>query len=180
MELLRDKNLTLGRFDSTVVGDSLDTSCDYPGYDPSFDAVAGLFTAAFNQYVRQDLKVKNDQEYKIIEESASANWNYSKATNQFLNMASKLHDVMIKNKNLKVFVANGYFDLRTPFFATDYTYAHMRLPKNLQDQVNLYYYDSGHMMYLQQASLVKLKQDLANWLTTVLRNLNRPTNPIND
>ena len=39
MDLLRNKNLTIGRFDTRYCGEALDTSCDYPSYDPSFDAV---------------------------------------------------------------------------------------------------------------------------------------------
>lgn len=163
MELLRAKNLSVGRFDTRIVGDAMDTSCDYPSYDPSFNAVAGAFTAAFNQYVRQELNVKNDREYKILADINSS-WNYSKATNQFLNMSSTLHDVMTKNKGLKVFVGSGYYDVATPFFATDYTFNHLRLTPSLQNHISLYYYMAGHMMYVQKASLIKMKNDLDTWM----------------
>ena len=114
-----------------VTGETLDTSCDYSGYDPSFNAVIGAFTAAFNQYVRKELNVKDDREYKILADIHNT-WNYGKATNQFLNMSGKLHDVMIKNQHLKVFVASGYYDMAIPFFGTDYTFTHLRLTPELQ------------------------------------------------
>ena len=63
---------------------------------------------------------------------------------------------------LKVFVGNGYFDLATPFFATEYTFNHLGLDDSLQKNVSMGYYEAGHMMYLHRASLVKLKADLAN------------------
>lgn len=166
MELLRSKNLTVGRFDSRIVGDKLDTSCDFPSYDPSFDSVMGAFAAAFNQYVRKDLKVKNDQEYIILADISSS-WNYSKATNKFLNMSTKLHDVMTKSSGLKVFVGSGYYDMGCPFFATDYTFSHLGISPNLQKNISMYYYNSGHMIYTQKDSLIKMKNDLSQWMKTL-------------
>lgn len=165
-ELLKSKRLAVGRFDTRVVGPSLDPSCDYNGYDPSFDGIAGAFTAAFNQYVRKDLKVKEDREYKIIA-NINSKWNYGSAKNQFLNMSTNLHDVMTKNEALRVFVGSGYYDMATPFFATDYTFTHLRLTPDLQKHVSHYYYDGGHMMYTQLASLIKMKNDLKDWMQTL-------------
>ena len=41
------------------------------------------------------------------------------------DVAVDLADAMRKNPKLKVFSANGYFDLATPFFATEYDLCHM-------------------------------------------------------
>lgn len=164
-ELLKSKNLVIGRFDSRMTGDSLDTSCYSSSYDPSFEVI-GAFTAGFNQYVRKELKVQDDHEYKIIA-NIHSNWNFSKATNQFLNMAETLHDVMTKNTALKVFVGSGYFDMATPFFGTDYTFDHLRLVPKLRKNVSRYYYDAGHMMYIQKASLIKMKKDITDWMKTL-------------
>lgn len=166
VELLKSKNLVVGRFDSRITGDSLDTACYTSSYDPSFDAVIGAFAASFNQYVRKELKVKEDREYKVLANIHTA-WNYSKATNQFLNLSETLHDVMTKNTALKVFVGSGYFDMATPFFGTDYTFDHLRLVPRLQKNVSKYYYNAGHMMYIQKASLTKMKKDLAEWMSTL-------------
>ena len=87
----------------------------------------GAFTAAFNQYVRKELKVKNEAEYKILANIHST-WNFGKAaTNQYLNMTGTLHDVMTKNKALRVFVGSGYYDMALPFFAQDYTFNHLKI-----------------------------------------------------
>ena len=167
MELLRTKNLTIGRFDSRFTGESLETSCDFPSYDPSFEAITGAFTAAFNQYLIKDLKVKSDREYKILA-PINSDWNFNKAKNQFLNMSEPLHDVMIKNKKLKVFVGSGYFDLATPFFATDYTFNHLRLTPDLQKNIAMHYYDAGHMMYIQKKSLDQMRKDLETWIRSAI------------
>ncbi len=68
--------------------------------------------------------------------------------------------------HLKVFSANGYFDLATPFFATEYDIAHMDLPPDLRGNVQFGYYPSGHMIYLNVEALHKLKDDLAAFITS--------------
>ena len=66
---------------------------------------------------------------------------------------------MVKNPYLKVWICNGYYDMATPYFATDYVIHHMFLPKDLQKNVSFTYYEAGHMMYIHKPSLLKLKKD---------------------
>jgi carboxypeptidase C (cathepsin A) len=75
---------------------------------------------------------------------------------------------MAINPHLKVFVANGYFDLATPYFATEYTFNHLSLDPSLQPNISLGYYEAGHMMYVHDPSLVKLKQDLAAFIQSAV------------
>jgi carboxypeptidase C (cathepsin A) len=63
-----------------------------------------------------------------------------------------------------VFVANGFFDLATPFFATEYTFNHLALDPSLRDDISMAYYEAGHMMYIHLPSLARLKQDLAAFI----------------
>ena len=71
---------------------------------------------------------------------------------------------MMRNPSLKVLVANGYYDLATPFFATEYTFDHLGLRGPAADNVQMTYYGAGHMMYTNQESLAKLKMDLGNFI----------------
>jgi carboxypeptidase C (cathepsin A) len=75
---------------------------------------------------------------------------------------------MTHNPYLKVFVANGYYDLATPYLATRYTVDHMELPPNLQTNITMGYYDAGHMMYVNEPSLAVLKRDLAAFIRSAL------------
>ena len=59
-----------------------------------------------------------------------------------------------------LFFANGLLDLATPFFAAEYTAAHLSLHAGVGDRIHLAYYPAGHMMYFHRPSLVKLKADL--------------------
>ena len=92
-------------------------------------------------------------------------WNYGNATNRYLNVAPMLKDAMTTNKYLRVFVANGYYDLATPFAATQYTFNHLGAETGLSQRVTMSYFDAGHMMYINKPSLEKLKQDITKFLT---------------
>jgi len=65
---------------------------------------------------------------------------------------------------MKIFVANGFYDLATPYFATQYTFNHLGIPAALQDNISMAYYEAGHMMYVHIPSLKKIKNDLANFV----------------
>ncbi|HEX3149428.1 MAG TPA: hypothetical protein VHR66_15245 [Gemmataceae bacterium] len=163
-ELLRDRGRTVGRFDSRYLGkDSIDAN-ERPEYDASYAAVQGTFTEGFNAYVRGELKFESDLPYEILTGRVHP-WNYGSATNRYLNVAPALRSAMTENADLRVFVANGYFDLATPYTATQYTIKHLDSDRKLLDRVTMTYYEAGHMMYVHKPSLIKLKKDAAAFLT---------------
>ena len=157
-ELLRKEKKTIGRFDTRYTGTDYDSVGERPDYDPSAEAIFGAFTGAFNEYIRKDLKWKEDACYKILTDVFP--WNYSKSPNQFLHVGEALRETMTKNPSLKIFVGSSYFDLATPYFGTDYTFSHLELAPDLKKHIQINYYEAGHMMYVHRPSLVKLKNDL--------------------
>jgi len=86
------------------------------------------------------------------------------------DVAIDLADAIRKNPNLRVFSANGYFDLATPFFATEYDLSHMSLPPKLVGNVQFGYYPAGHMVYLNVDALKEMKADLAKFYSTSVHN----------
>lgn len=165
-ELLRDERRTVGRFDSRFKGIDADAVGEYFEYDPSADAIFGAFTSTFNHYVQTELKWTREGHYKILTNVQP--WDYGSAKNQYLNVADTLRSVMTKNSFLRVFVGNGYYDLATPFFATEYTFNHLGLDPTLMHHVTMKHYDAGHMMYIYRPALIKLKEDLANFYLKTL------------
>lgn len=166
-ELLREENRVIGRFDSRLTGIDLDPCSAVFNHDPSMDSVLGAFTATFNQYVRNDLRWTSDEEYQVL--SNVFPWNYGKANNVYLNSGTALRTAMSRNPFLKVFVANGYFDLATPQFATEYTFSHMDLALALRSHVTMGYYEGGHLMFTDMPSLVKLSKDLHTFVSDVMK-----------
>jgi carboxypeptidase C (cathepsin A) len=162
-ELLRDRNMVVGRYDSRYKGLDLDALSPRAGYDPSYTAVQGAFTATLNQYLEQELHYKSDRTYEILTGRVQP-WDYGNAKNRYLNVATSLEQAMVKNPYLRVFQANGYYDLATPFFATEYTFNHMEPAQALAGRVAMGYYEAGHMMYLHGPSHHKLKRDLTDFI----------------
>lgn len=161
--LKRAEGKTVGRLDSRFVTEELD-ALDQPGYrDPSYMAIHGPYTAAIMDYLRADLKFESDLTYHILGGGVKK-WNYEDFANDMFDMSRKLRHAMLRNPDMRVFVANGYYDLATPFFATEFTFSHMGLPRSLQNNVTMAYYESGHMMYIRKHDLKKLKDDLAAFI----------------
>lgn len=161
-ELFRKENRTVGRFDSRFEGSDLDAVRDSAEYDPSYSALQGPYTAMLNQYMRTDLKYETDLPYRILTGKVHP-WNYGSARNHPLNMAPTLKQALTKNTGLRVFVANGLYDLATPYFATKYTINHLGLETPPGDRIVMADYPAGHMMYIEKVSREKLKNDLAKF-----------------
>lgn len=169
-ELLRDEGKTVGRFDSRFTGIDRDSAGENYEYDPSSAVIQGAYTATLNDYVRGDLEFKSDLPYEILSGRVHP-WDYGSHQNEYVNVADTLRKAMTTNPSLKVYVANGYFDLATPFLATEYTFSHLGLDKSLQDNITMSYYKAGHMMYIDMDELKKMKEDMDAYLDDVLSNI---------
>jgi carboxypeptidase C (cathepsin A) len=167
-ELLREDRRTVGRYDSRMKGIDVDAAGERGEYDPSYATVQGAFTSGFNEYVRGDLKFETDVPYEILTGRVQP-WDFGDARNRYLNVAPILRGAMTKNRNLRVFLACGYYDMATPFYAAEYTFDHMRLDPELRSHVTTAYYEAGHMMYVHRPSHEKLKKDLAAFYGQVLK-----------
>jgi len=71
-----------------------------------------------------------------------------------------LRDAMVFNPYLRVFSANGLYDLATPFAGTQYQLSHVGLPAALQSHVEFHLYPSGHMVYLREDARATFRADL--------------------
>jgi carboxypeptidase C (cathepsin A) len=162
-ELLRDRSQTVGRYDSRYTGKDSTDAGERPEYDPSYSAVQGTFTEGLNLYLHRQLKYESDLPYEILTGRVQP-WNYGSATNRYLNVAPALRSALTANPDLRVMVANGYYDLATPYAATQYTFNHLGSDRKMLDRVTMTYYEAGHMMYLHKPSLVKLKKDVTAFL----------------
>jgi carboxypeptidase C (cathepsin A) len=162
-ELLRDQRRTVGRLDSRFIGIDRDSAGERFEFDPSYAAIQGPYSATMNDYVRAELEFENDLPYEILTDRVQP-WSYDEHQNQYVNVAETLREAISKNPFLHVLVANGYFDLATPYLATRYTFDHLQLDSSLRDNITMKYYEAGHMMYIHEPSLAQLKMDLAEFI----------------
>ena len=58
---------------------------------------------------------------------------------------------------------NGYYDLATPFFGTEYTLNHLGLDPSLRLHLTYGFYRSGHMIYHNDDARRALKADLVRF-----------------
>jgi carboxypeptidase C (cathepsin A) len=163
-ELLRDERRTVGRLDSRFKGFDRDAVGERLENDPSLTNIIGPYTAAFYDYVRGELGFESDLPYEVLNFRVNEAWAFEEHKNKYVNVADTLREAMSINPYLKVIIANGYFDLATPYAATEYTVNHMALDASLQDNIKLTFYQGGHMMYIHLPSLARLKDDLANFI----------------
>lgn len=159
-ELLRDRGLTVGRLDSRYTGKDSDDAGEYPDNDPSFYGIDAGYTAAINHWQRDVLGFRTDREYQAIGK-VGRDWDMKiddiPDAEAYLNVAPYLGQALRENKDMRVWVGQGYYDFATPFFGAEYSLSRSGIP---QDRVQFHYYHSGHMMYVRDEDRHKLAADL--------------------
>jgi carboxypeptidase C (cathepsin A) len=172
VELQRKAGLTTGRIDARFTGYTFNLLEENAQGDPEGPAVGGAFTALINMYNHDELKFGKDEIYHN-RASNTGGWNWTRKNRDRggfpggPNVGPDLAQAMITNPRLLVQVENGYYDLATPFFATEFTMEHLGLPVALQKNIKEDYYTAGHMMYLHDEDRVSLHRQVAGFIDKV-------------
>jgi len=170
-ELMRGDKQILGRYDARFEQFDTDAAGENAGNDPSDSGISGAYVAAFHDYMVTELKYNTPLTYALhAVGGAQWDWNHrpsgggggyggGRGENE-PDTVIDLADCLRKNPDLKVFSANGWFDLATPFFGTEHDIAQMNLPPAIRDNVSFGYYPAGHMVYLNVDALKEMHADL--------------------
>jgi len=159
-ELLREQRRTIGRIDARYTGIDRFVDGDMIESDPSMNATADPYTSALNDYVRRELNYESELPYEILSLKVHEAWDYEDFKNSYVDVSEGLRETISRNPSTRVLVASGYYDLATPHFASDYTFSHLGLDPSLRDNVEIAYYEAGHMMYIHKPSREKLAADV--------------------
>ena len=172
-ELLRDQNKILGRYDARFEGPDAEAAGDNPGYDPSDTGISGAYIASFHDYLENELKFVSKETYNNSGPGLNQEWDWKHrgagggrgfgGQQTMPYVAGDLGDTIRKNPHLKVFAANGIFDLATPFTATEWELAHMGTESKMRANVTWGYYPAGHMVYLNVDALKSFREDLSKF-----------------
>tara|TARA_R110002074_G_scaffold375113_3_gene551683 strand:+ start:28015 stop:29520 length:1506 start_codon:yes stop_codon:yes gene_type:complete len=167
-QLLLDKGLAIGRLDGRFMGDEEDKMSEKPHLgDAASYQISAAYTASLNHYFASELKIKMDRPY--ITSGGGSNWRWRTVPDtQYwepmpVNTAPDLGETMRRNTAMKVMVASGYYDLITPFFDAEYTFARNGIVK---ERVQMKYYEAGHMMYTHEPDLIQLSKDIREFIST--------------
>jgi carboxypeptidase C (cathepsin A) len=160
-----DADLTTGRLDTRFSGPNLDPLSQYAQYDPQTTAIASAYVALFNEYVRHDLKYGDGMTYLPNAYADTQSWDFKHDGNSLnVNVSPDLAEAMKMNPRMKVMVNGGYYDLATPFFAAQYEDKHLPIPQSLAKNIEFDWYEAGHMVYVNDASLKQLHDRVAAFI----------------
>jgi carboxypeptidase C (cathepsin A) len=167
-ELLRDKGKALGRLDGRYLGDEIDVFSEGPHLgDASSYMISGAYTAALNHYLNKNLGVVMDRPYLTSNPGIGGKWRWRPVSEgqywepSMVNVAPKLGETMRRNPEMRVMVANGYYDLICPFFDAEYTFARNGIDP---DKIQMTYFEAGHMMYTHQPDYLKLMLEIRGFI----------------
>jgi carboxypeptidase C (cathepsin A) len=163
-ELLRDEGRTVGRLDSRYTGFDVSGVTAKPDFDPAMTAIRPPFTAALNDHLR-NLGWETDAEYHILR---GLEWDWGASREGYARTTEAIESAFAKNPYLHLFIASGYYDLATPFFATDYTVRHLAIAPETRANISTNEYAVGHMVYLESTVLAKLQADVAAFIDKAL------------
>lgn len=163
-ELLRAERRSVGRLDSRFKGAEALAVTERPEFDPSMLAITPPYTAAFSHYVRAELGIETDLAYETLSRTVNESWEWEKGAMPATGEA--LRSALAKNPYTKVFVAQGYYDLATPLFATEYMLSHMNVDPAFRANIAMKNYQAGHMFYLDQGSLAAFRADIERFIAS--------------
>lgn len=161
-ELLREQNLVLGRFDARVAWPAEDAEGDYPSYDPSYSVVYGAFSTAMLDFLTRELGYEQTKPYEILTRSVHP-WDWGKG-NSFVNLTGDLRTALTHNPHLRVLVMCGKTDLATPPDNMLYSLRQGFLNAHARTRIETTWYEAGHMFYLNQPDLEKMRVDLVDFI----------------
>ena len=170
-KLFQNRGEIVGRLDARFKTGTWDRYADFPFWDPTDAAIDSAFTSAINNYLRTDLQYQPALLYKTStynEIQAAGGWDFKHNGITQPDVSPDLAQAMIYNPDLKVFVANGYYDFATPFYETVFTMDHLNISPALRQNISFGFYPSGHMIYLQPDAFNQLHDDLERWYDTAL------------
>ncbi len=168
-ELLRDQNLSTGRYDGRLLGHTVDPSSGRSDFDASDAATTPVFIAGFNEYVDNELKFHPAElganlDYRGTAYQFVGGWDYGGRTG-YPDTSQDLQRCMDQNKYMKVMLCCGRYDLACPYMGMRYVMAHLGQDPALAQNIHFEYYLAGHMMYIEKNSRGKLQHDIENFVT---------------
>jgi carboxypeptidase C (cathepsin A) len=162
-ELLREEGRTVGRLDTRYTGYDRDSAGMEFEFDPAMAEILGPYSAGMNDYVRRELRFQADLPYEVIK-PLYVDWGWKDFANRYVAVGDTLRKALAMNPRMRVLVASGYYDLATPHFAADYSLDHLGIPPHLRANIEVSYYEAGHMMYAHKPSLEKLANQLRRFV----------------
>ncbi len=152
-QLLLPEREHIGRYDARYVAADADAVRSRPSFDPSNQQISPALNQGYLWYVHHVLKWKTTRAYVGLNFKANRKWDWKHHGRSEPDVAVDLAAAMRENPYLRVLSENGYYDLATPFHATEYDLDHVNLPAKLRSHIQFAYFKSGHPIYVNANAL---------------------------
>jgi carboxypeptidase C (cathepsin A) len=167
-ELLRDERQSIGALDTRFQGAEASGVGEKASYDPAEAQLTGAYASAFNSYVTDQLDYRTTIPYVIGDaRTIMGQWNWAHQPPEgdrqgsLADSVPDLASAMRRNPKLKILSLNGWYDLMTPFFGTEFDLAHLWAGSDTAKRITFRYYPSGHMIYVDDRVMPQLRGDVA-------------------
>lgn len=161
--LLKNEQKVIGRFDARAAWPVLDNLSDRADFDPSFHVAKGPFTNAMMAYLTDDLGWQDKRVYEIITSKVHP-WKWD-SNNRYVNLSSSVSNALEENPHLKILIQCGHTDLATPPGGILHSVDHLNVTPDQRKNISVKWYEAGHMFYLNQPDLIKMRKDLVEFIT---------------
>lgn len=171
---LQDEDgLTTGRLDTRYKGPDMNRTSEEAEYDPQSSAISSAYTTAINEYMRDTMHFGRNMTYlpgAYGEPGFTWDFRHQQPNGPAANMTpavNVMNDLaasMKSNPKMKIFLAGGYYDLATPFYAAEYEMKHLAIPASLRNQISYHWYPAGHMIYVNPEVLHHFHEDVAAFI----------------
>ena len=168
-ELRRAQGEILSLYDATVARPTRANPWDDHAGDPVLDPAIAAYTAAFDSYAPEALGYRTEQPYRVLAREVSREWNWDAARGPGdgggggLGLAlSSLEDTLLQHPATRLLIANGRYDLVTPYLASRWLVDQLAVPAAVRAAIGLRVYEGGHMMYMRPKSRAALAADAAD------------------
>ena len=161
--LLKEDGLVIGRLDGRYTGSLTGGDMASGSADPSNAALGGIFGAAVNQYISEELGYHTDRPYITSSDEVNDIWSMPDDFGMGFTQEKTIADAMNTNRFLKVWVLGGYYDLATPFFSSEWCFDHVFINKEHEKNLQFTHYPSGHMIYLNEPCLAQFRKEAEQW-----------------
>lgn len=122
--------------------------------------LAGGFQTAYETYLRHELTFTGNSNGIFYLSSGGVGTFTSTGSDD-----ASLAGAFARDPNLRLFVGVNYFDLNAPFYATEFTLAHLNVsPEVRAHNITVSHYEAGQMTYVDSQALARLRGDLARFV----------------
>jgi carboxypeptidase C (cathepsin A) len=149
-QLLEGTGYSLSLYDGALAG--LDPQPGRPGPDPILDAIKAPLSTAYNAYIRDELELKTDLPFRLLNGETARAWDWEGARNggERGGVMDELAATVSLTPGLRVLVVHGRTDLVTPYMTSRWLLDRMDLPDEVRARLRTEVLDGGHMMYLKE------------------------------